>query len=77
MALGLPPHEGPAGCGGRQRCGNSYLCLSNLRCRSTGLALTSPRLAEVIQQAHLGVQRIHRTPHLAYSFLRHTALSVA
>jgi transposase len=39
--------------------------------------LTPPTLAEVIQQAHRGIQRVRRTPHLAYSFLRHTGLSVA
>jgi transposase len=39
--------------------------------------LTSPTLAEVIAQAQRGIQRIRRTPHLAYSFLRHAGLSVA
>jgi transposase len=39
--------------------------------------LTSPTLAEVIDQAHCGIERIRRTPHLAYSFLRHAGLSVA
>jgi hypothetical protein len=39
--------------------------------------LTSSTLAEVIVQAHQGIQRIQRRPHLAYSFLRHTGLSVA
>jgi transposase len=39
--------------------------------------LTSPSLAEVIQQAHRGINRVRRTPHLAYSFLRHTGLSVS
>jgi transposase len=39
--------------------------------------LTSPTLAKVILQAHLGVQRVRRTPHLPYSFLRHIGLSVA
>jgi transposase len=39
--------------------------------------LTSPTLAEVIAQAHRGIQRVRSTPHLAYSFLRHTGLSVA
>jgi transposase len=39
--------------------------------------LTSPTLAEVIGQAHRGIQRIRQTPQLAYSFLRHTGLSVA
>jgi transposase len=38
--------------------------------------LTCPTLAEVIQQAHHGIQRIRWTPHLPYSFLRHTGLSV-
>jgi DDE superfamily endonuclease len=39
--------------------------------------LISPTLAEVIQQAHHGIDRVRRTPHLAYSFLRHTGLSVS
>jgi hypothetical protein len=39
--------------------------------------LTSPTLAEVIDQAHRGIERVRQTPHLAYSFLRHTGLSVA
>ena len=39
--------------------------------------LTSPTLAEVIGQAHQGIERVRRTPHLAYSFLRHTGLSVS
>jgi transposase len=39
--------------------------------------LTSPTLAEVIGQAHKGVERLRRTPHLSYSFLRHAGLSVS
>jgi DDE superfamily endonuclease len=39
--------------------------------------LTGPTLAEVIDQAYQGVERVRRTPHLAYSFLRRTGLSVA
>ena len=39
--------------------------------------LTSPTLAEVIAQAHRGIDRVRRTPHLAYSFLRRTGLSVS
>jgi hypothetical protein len=39
--------------------------------------LTSPTLAEVIDQAHLGIERVRRTPHLASSFLRHAGLSVS
>jgi transposase len=39
--------------------------------------LVAPTLAEVIQQAHRGVERVRRTPHLAYSFLRHAGLSVS
>jgi hypothetical protein len=39
--------------------------------------LSGPTLAEVIQQAHRGVDRVRRTPHLAYSFLRHAGLSVS
>jgi hypothetical protein len=38
---------------------------------------TGRTLAEVIDQAHRGIDRIRRTPHLAYSFPRHTGLSVA
>jgi hypothetical protein len=34
-------------------------------------------LAEVIDQAHRGIERVRRTPHLAYSFLRHAGLSVS
>ena len=39
--------------------------------------LVAPTLAEVIQQAHRGIDRVRRTPHLAYSFLRHAGLSVS
>ena len=39
--------------------------------------LTGPTLAEVIDQAHRGIERVRRTPHLAYSFLRRTGLSVS
>jgi DDE superfamily endonuclease len=39
--------------------------------------LTSPTLAEVIHQAHQGIERVRRTPHLACSFLRHAGLSVS
>jgi hypothetical protein len=39
--------------------------------------LTGPTLAEVIAQAHKGVERVRRTPHLAYSFLRYAGLSVS
>ena len=39
--------------------------------------LTSPTLAEVIDQTHRSIQRVRRTPHLAYSFLRHAGLSVS
>jgi hypothetical protein len=39
--------------------------------------LTCPTLAEVIQQAHRGIDRVRGTPHLAYAFLRHAGLSVA
>jgi transposase len=39
--------------------------------------LTGPTLAEVLTQAHRGIERICCcTPHLAYSFLRHAGLSV-
>jgi transposase len=39
--------------------------------------LIAPTLAEVIDQADRGVERVRRTPHLAYSFLRHAGLSVS
>jgi hypothetical protein len=39
--------------------------------------LTGPTLSEVIAQAHQGVERVRRTPHLAYSFLWRTGLSVS
>jgi hypothetical protein len=39
--------------------------------------LAVPTLGEVIDQAHRGIDRVRRTPHLAYSFLRHAGLSVS
>ncbi len=39
--------------------------------------LAAPTLGEVIDQAHRGIDRVRRTLHLAYSFLRHTGLSVS
>jgi hypothetical protein len=39
--------------------------------------LSGPTLAEVIQQARRGVDRVRRTPHLADSFVRHAGLSVS
>ena len=39
--------------------------------------LTMPTLAEAIDQAYQGIDRIRRTSHLAYSFLRHAGLSVS
>ena len=39
--------------------------------------LAAPTLGEVIDQAHKSIQRVRRTPHLAYSFLRHASLSVS
>jgi len=39
--------------------------------------LTSPTLAQVIDQIHRGIDRVRRTPNLPYSFLRHTGLSVS
>jgi hypothetical protein len=39
--------------------------------------LATPGLGEVIDQAQRGTERVRRTPHLAYSFLRHTGLSVS
>jgi hypothetical protein len=34
-------------------------------------------LVELIAQAHRGIHRIRCTPHLAYSFVRHTGLSAS
>ena len=39
--------------------------------------LVAPTLAEVIQQAHRGIERVRQRPHLAYSFLRRTGLTVS
>jgi transposase len=39
--------------------------------------LTSLTLAEVINQANEGIQRVRRTPYLAYLFLRRAGLSVS
>ena len=39
--------------------------------------LVCPTLQEVVAQAELGIERARRTPHLAYSFLRRTGLSVS
>ena len=39
--------------------------------------LVSPTRAEVIDQAHKGIERVRGTPHLGYLFLRHAGLSVA
>jgi hypothetical protein len=39
--------------------------------------LVTPTLGEVIDRASAGVERVRRTPHLAYSFLRRTGLSVS
>jgi hypothetical protein len=39
--------------------------------------LTPPTLAEVIQQAHLRIDRVRRTSDLSHSFLRRTRLTVS
>jgi hypothetical protein len=39
--------------------------------------LVCPTLQEVMTQAELGIDQARRTPHLAYSFLRRTGLSVS
>jgi transposase len=39
--------------------------------------LAASTLGGIIDQAHKGIERVRRTPHLAYSFLRHTGLSVS
>ena len=36
-----------------------------------------PTLQAVTEQAELGIEHARRTPHLAYSFLRRTGLSVS
>ena len=36
-----------------------------------------PTLAEVIDQAHRGIERVRQIPHLASSFLDRTGLSVS
>ena len=51
---------------------------SNLKGKGGELAnLAVPTLGEVIEQAHRGVARVRGAPHLAYSFLRRTGLSVS
>jgi DDE superfamily endonuclease len=46
--------------------------------KGTELAnLVCPTLGEVIEHAERGVQRVRSMPHLAYSFLRRTGLSVS
>jgi transposase len=51
---------------------------SNLKGKGGELAnLCYTNLAVVIQQARRGIDRVRQTPHLAYSFLRRTGLSVA
>jgi hypothetical protein len=39
--------------------------------------LVFPTLREVAKQAELGIERARQTPHLPYSFLRRTGLSVS
>jgi transposase len=39
--------------------------------------LVCPTLQEVLAQAELGIEQARRAPHLAYSFLRRTGLSVS
>jgi transposase len=39
--------------------------------------LVCPTLQEVVAQAELGIEQARRAPHLAYSFLRRTGLSVS
>jgi hypothetical protein len=46
--------------------------------KGTELAnLVCPTLGAVVEQAERGIERARRTPHLAYSFLRRTGLSVS
>jgi hypothetical protein len=44
---------------------------------SIGLAEVEQVSPTHADQAHKGVERIRRTPYLAYSFLRHAGLSVS
>jgi transposase len=39
--------------------------------------LVCPTLQDVVEQAELGIERVQQAPHLAYSFLRRTGLSVS
>jgi DDE superfamily endonuclease len=39
--------------------------------------LVCPTLQDVMEQAELGIEHAQQTPHLAYSFLRRTGLSVS
>jgi transposase len=39
--------------------------------------LVCPSLQDVVEQAELGIERARQTPHLPYSFLRRTGLSVS
>ena len=39
--------------------------------------LVCPTLQDVAEQAKLGIEQARHTPHLAYSFLRRTGLSVS
>jgi hypothetical protein len=51
---------------------------SNLKGKGGELAnLCYPYLAGAVAQAHRGIDRVRRTPHLAYLFLRHAGLSIA
>jgi transposase len=51
---------------------------ASLKGRGGELAnLTYPTLAGVIDQAHRGIERVRQSPHLPYSFLRRTGLSVS
>jgi hypothetical protein len=51
---------------------------ANLKGKGGELAnLTHATLAGVIAQAHHGIERVRRTPHLPYSFRRRPGLSVA
>jgi transposase len=48
------------------------------RLKGTELAnLVCPTLDAVVEQAERGIERVRKTPHLAYSFLRRTGLSVS
>jgi hypothetical protein len=63
------------------RCGSAVRIGACQRSLAAGDGLPAHRSAAIRTrlntQAHRGIQRVRRTPHLAYSFLRRTGLSVS